>query len=324
MTKQQEYLLSLIKSRQSCMIDLHLLKLEYSIKYSRKGFNTVLNNLHAHIDFYCDSRYLFIKETVQAEAVQAEAVQAEETKRSRKDIKILVACECSAIVASRFYRLGYTVYSCDIQRGEDVNYRHIHFTSDVHTVLKHLNYDIDVLIAFPPCTFLSYVGNAWRNSPLYPNRKIDTQLAIDFFMNLYELDIPHICLENPRGYIQRVVNNHIAVKYWIEESTDKYNIESFHPFNFGDYYTKETYLHTKNLPSLVHSHDSIDKSECKSWCAVKNTKKDRSRTFKGIANSLVEQYDNYLVDHYELTEFNEMTYDNKMIVCDKWKEEQTK
>src|SRR5210317_2008144 len=204
-------------------------------------------------------------------------------------MKVLVACEYSGIVREEFKKLGHDAWSCDIL---DTEIPGNHFKGDV---LDHLNKDWDLIIAHPPCTYLSNAG-ACR---LYPEKgKLDMEryekglIAKDFFMKFYNHSCTKIAIENP-------VSSRIF-------ELPKYSQE-IQPYEFGHPYTKKTRLWLKGLPKLKPTN-IIDKSEVKTFIEsgtsrYKNTNKnknryvargskDRSKFWTGIAEAMAQQWGN--------------------------------
>ena len=112
-------------------------------------------------------------------------------------MKILVACEFSGIVRNAFLEQGHDVWSCDLLPSEDMSNRHIQ--GDVR---DHLDEGWDFLmVAHPPCTRLCNSGVRWLHNP--PNGKTLDQMweelreGADLFSDLWNADIPRICIENP-------------------------------------------------------------------------------------------------------------------------------
>lgn len=196
-------------------------------------------------------------------------------------MKVLVACEFSGIVRDAFIKRGHDAWSCDLLPTEKPG---PHIKGDV---IKILDEGWDLMIAHPPCTYLSVVGNRW-NSPEREKKRDD---AFGFFMALMNAPIHMICIENPVGYI----NTHY-----------KKPDQIIHPYYFGDPVQKRTCLWLKNLPLLKYNK-SLNKPEplyicqgekCKgkkiNWVegikGVKDRSKERSRTFTGIAQAMAEQW----------------------------------
>ena len=145
-----------------------------------------------------------------------------------------------------------------------------------------------MMIAHPPCTYLSNAGMGAFSSDRY--RK--SEEAIEFFKFLYYAPIFHICIENPVGYM----NTHFHIEDQI-----------IHPYYFGDPYLKRTCLWLKNLPRLVHTNRlskpkgvGIYKSGSKKgksyhWTdgvGGRERSKLRSITFNGIADAMANQWGN--------------------------------
>ena len=204
-------------------------------------------------------------------------------------MKVLIACEYSGIVREEFKKLGHDAWSCDIL---DTEIPGNHFKGDV---LEHLNKDWDLIIAHPPCTYLSNAG-ACR---LYPEKgKLDMARyqkgleAKEFFMKFYDNSCTKIAIENP-------VSSRIF-------ELPKYSQE-IQPYEFGHPYTKKTRLWLKGLPKLKPTN-IIDKSEVKTFIEsgtsrYKNTNKnknryvargskDRSKFWSGIAQAMAQQWGN--------------------------------
>lgn len=117
-------------------------------------------------------------------------------------MKVLIACEESQEVCKAFRELGFEAYSCDLKECSG-GHPEWHLQMDVFQAIKL--YKWDLMIAHPPCTFLSISGNRWMNDEIhYPNRKRDRQEAIEFFLKIAEADIEHIAIENPIGVMSSV------------------------------------------------------------------------------------------------------------------------
>ena len=177
---------------------------------------------------------------------------------------------------------------------------------DIFEAIKLKKWDLGIF--FPPCTYLSYVGNAWFNVEKYGQKAIDRYFkrhdAFEFFLRLYFADIPHIAIENPMGYIN---------------SAFRPPDQIIEPYYFGDNHRKRTCLWLKNLPKLVHvktetmfeSATHIAKPE-PIYTYLRNGKprklyfsdaisgnskdgaKKRSKTFPGIAKAIANQWSEYL------------------------------
>lgn len=221
-------------------------------------------------------------------------------------MRVLVACEHSGAVRDAFARQGCDAWSCDLKPSDNGGK---HIQGDA---LALLDERWDILIAHPPCTFLSGTSAQWmwhpddvklpqgkrRPHPLYPNRAKDREEAIAFFMAFANADVPHIAIENPVGYMSTI---------WQKPT------QIVQPFMFGDEATKLTCLWLKGLPKLVPT-DIVGRGERIEWIDTKTGRKRtqskwyaearnlpkaqrqamRSRTFPGIANAMASQWTAYL------------------------------
>ena len=208
-------------------------------------------------------------------------------------MKVLVGCEYSGVIRDAFSRKGWDSWSCDLfpTESELTKSKGKHYQCDIFEVLYQ---DWDLLIAHPPCTYLSYAGtSSWNN----PGRILKRLEALDFFRKLWEAPIPHICLENPRSCASPVIA--------------KYS-QHIEPYYFGDPYLKATWLWLKNLPLLKYgdgdmfSEKTTMKPESYFVSGQSNRKlknglkqgigvaKERSKTFPGIANAMADQWTEYI------------------------------
>lgn len=192
-------------------------------------------------------------------------------------MRILVACEESQRVCIQFRKLGYEAFSCDIQ-DESGGYAQWHIKGDALAEAYSGKYDM--LIAFPPCTYLSNAGARF----LYPKGILNEERykkgleGKAFFMAMLNAPIKHIAVENP---LSSKIYNLPAPSQVIQ------------PFQFGEPYSKRTHLWLKNLPLLKHTKVL---SEYRPYIntrshrkGVRNTKL-RSKTFIGIAEAMATQW----------------------------------
>jgi len=217
--------------------------------------------------------------------------------------RVLVACEYSGIVRSAFDSRGWDAWSADLLNTEIPGN---HFVGDV---LEILNLNWDLLIGFPPCTFLTYAGMAnWYDN----GRAMSRIKAAEFFMKLWEAPVKHICLENPRGIMNKIFRESDMV---------------IHPYFFGEREMKRTCLWLKNLPLLqyqlsdnlfeqktasekpepsftgIHKKSGRLKKRYYTDTLVNGkykSSKDKSKSFSSIASAMAEQwtlYFNLLTDH---------------------------
>lgn len=167
-------------------------------------------------------------------------------------MKVLIACEESQTECMAFRKLGHEAYSCDIQ---DCSGGHPewHIKADVLPLLNgnvcfttcdgklHFIFgEWDLIIAHPPCTYLTVTGNRWFNEERYGERakarKVEREIAAEFFMHFVHANCSRIAVENPIGYMSTYYRkpDQISQPYW-----------------FGDPERKSTCFWLKNLPPLV-------------------------------------------------------------------------
>ena len=196
------------------------------------------------------------------------------------NMKILVACEESQIVTKAFRAKGHEAFSCDIIPCSG-GHPEWHIQDDV---LKHLNNGWDMMIAHPPCTYLTISANKWYKDQ--PPRKSGTLVgaarreareeAVEFFMQLMTADIERIAVENPIGVM--------STRYRKPDQV-------IQPWQYGHGETKATCLWLKNLPVLQPTN-VVDGREQRMH-RLPNTPeraKLRSKTFPGIAEAFADQW----------------------------------
>jgi len=189
-------------------------------------------------------------------------------------MKVLVACEFSDVVRQEFEKKGHDAWSCDILPTEGNKDKH--FQCDItQNNCDLLNWEWDLMIAHPPCTRLCNSGVRWLNE-----RDLWDELdkATEFFNMLKNAPIDKICIENP-----------IPNKYAKKEIGEYTQI--IQPYMFGHGETKATCLWLKNLPKLVPTNIVEGREQrIHKMPPGKNRGKERSRTYKGIAEAMAEQW----------------------------------
>jgi hypothetical protein len=221
-------------------------------------------------------------------------------------MRILVGCEESQAVTKELRKLGHDAYSCDILdcSGGKPEW---HIKGDILPILKQ---NWDMLIAFPPCTYLAVSGAAWfyhpddfdldikdrRPHPKHPNRKKFRKDALKFVTDLMNAPIERIAIENPIGSISTYIRKPDQI---------------IQPWQFGDKAQKSTCLWLKNLPKLKPTN-IVEKGEFFEWIDSRSGKKKRqplwfyqalqkaktpeerrtlrSKTFPGIAEAMAKQW----------------------------------
>lgn len=208
-------------------------------------------------------------------------------------MRVLIACEFSGVVREAFRKRGHDAWSCDLLPSEIVGGHHIQ--ADILSLLygdlygdsvpaNHRQWDL--MIAHPPCTYLSYAGNVWLGQP---GRIEKRESAMQFFMYLANARVERIAIENPVGYPQ---------KAWRKPD------QVIHPYQFGHPARKATCLWLKNLPPLKHDDvaapppmriDGVT-GRNRHWTDshpggnIERRRRNRSRTFQGIAEAMAEQW----------------------------------
>lgn len=199
-------------------------------------------------------------------------------------LRVLVACEFSGVVRDAFIAQGHDAISCDLLPTERIG---AHIQGDV---LEHLDDGWDLMIAHPPCTYLSNMSNC-QSMPhceiLQQARQRKRELAMQFFLALAAAPIDKICIENPRGYPERV---------WRKSD------QIIQPYQFGHYASKATCLWLKNLPLLTGTKlvapERRWSEKRKRWDTWTNFHSNwgnkashtRSITFQGIADAMANQW----------------------------------
>lgn len=193
-------------------------------------------------------------------------------------MKILVACEESQAVTIELRRLGHEAYSCDIEPCSG-GHPEWHLQQDVLPLLRE---KWDMIIAFPPCTYLSNAGakHLFRGGVLNHDRYEKGIEAKEFFLKLLNANCERIAIENP-----------IASKIF-EMPKESQTVQ---PYWFGDPWSKKTRLWLRGLPLLKPTNMVEPQSECHSagtWFMKggKERQKNRAKTPHGLAVAMAEQW----------------------------------
>ncbi len=219
-------------------------------------------------------------------------------------MKVLVACQESQRVCKAFRQMGHQAYSCDVldTSGDRLDW---HIKQDVTPLLNggccfttcdgvehRIEGRWDMIIGFPPCTYMSNAG-ACR---MYPRKGVvDAQRlkkgmqAKEFFLSILNANCDRICVENPRPL--KIIGL-------------PHQSQQIQPYQFGEPYSKLTYLWLKGLP-LLKSTQLLQEYKPFVSCGTSRNKgnKDkagasraggaalsRSKTFLGIAKAMAEQW----------------------------------
>ena len=230
-------------------------------------------------------------------------------------MKVLVACEESQAVTIELRKRGHEAYSCDIQECSG-GHPEFHICADViplvngnctFKTMDSVEHTIEgkwaLVIAHPPCTYLTVTGNRWFNVERYGEKAIqrakDREEAVEFFMVFANADCDHICIENPVG---------IMSTRWRKAD------QIIQPWMFGDPFEKKTCLWLKGLSPLIPTNvvTPPPRKEFKSgntmpaWYsdAGKLPKEERSRvrskTFPGIAEAIADQFTKQITEQNDL------------------------
>lgn len=212
-----------------------------------------------------------------------------------KVLKILVACEESQTICKAFRELGHEAWSCDLQ---DCSGGHPewHIKDDAIKTLYSRKWDL--VIAHPPCTYLSNAGACWlyRGHKLNEERYTQGIEAKSFFMQFYNYD-GVIAIENPTP--SRI--------YELPKPS-----QVIQPYQYGEPWTKRTCLWLKGLP-LLQPTDVVPKDEVRNYIysgkygsshnaryagasRKGGSSRSRSKTFPGIAKAIAKQWSEYLIN----------------------------
>lgn len=194
-------------------------------------------------------------------------------------MNVLIACEFSGVVRRAFAKRGHRVFSCDLLPADDGEVAN-HYQGDVLDILD-IEPGWDLIIAHPPCTYLSLAGNKH-----YANRPDLYEPAAEFARMFMDY-APKVCVENPVGRLSRL---------WRKPD------QIIQPWQFGHEATKTTCLWLKGLP-LLEPTRIVDKGErhitksgrsLPKWYNIPPSNPDRAKlrsvTFQGIADAMADQW----------------------------------
>lgn len=192
-------------------------------------------------------------------------------------MRVLVACEYSGRVREAFRAKGHDAWSCDLLPADDGS--EFHFQGDC---LDFIDQGWDLMIAHPPCTYLTNAGAVH----LYPKGKLNQERfekgleAKQFFMEFINAKVDRICVENPVP----------SKVYELPQYT-----QIVQPYEHGHPTSKKTCLWLKNLEPLKPSNPVEKTTTCRvagNWYnkGGKDRWKQRSTTFQGIANAMADQW----------------------------------
>ena len=195
-------------------------------------------------------------------------------------MRVLIACEYSGRVRDEFRKMGHDAVSCDLLPTDAPG---PHVQGDV---LTQLSEGWDLLIAFPPCTYLCVSGLHWNKR--IPGRADETERALEFVRALMDAPIPRIAIENPVGCISSRIRKPDQI---------------IQPYDFGDDASKRTCLWLKDLPPLTPTEYVAPRmvNGRKRWANQTDSGQNRlgpsadrwkirSLTYPGIARAMAQQW----------------------------------
>jgi len=199
-------------------------------------------------------------------------------------MRILIACEESQEVCKAFRAKGHEAYSCDVLPCSG-GHPEWHLQGYLEDVIGS-GADWDMIIAFPPCTYLCSSGLHWNKKD--PGRQEKTEYALSFVQMIFERDCSRIALENPIGCISSRIRKPDQI---------------IQPYQFGHDASKATCLWLKGLPLLMPTQyieprivagkqrwaNQTDSGQNK-LPPSKNRAKERSKTYGGVAEAMANQW----------------------------------
>ncbi len=192
-------------------------------------------------------------------------------------MKVLVACERSGVVRRAFRERGHEAFSCDVLNADDGG--PFHLKCDVLDIINDDRWRWDLMIAHPPCTYISNMSNCRLREA---GRREKRELGMEFFMRLTQTFIPRFAIENPRGLPERRYRKADQI---------------IQPYEFGYPASKATCLWLKGLPplkptSMVAPFRKWDGKRFRTWVDKFGSGNQhlRSVTFCGVASAMADQW----------------------------------
>lgn len=187
-------------------------------------------------------------------------------------MSILIGCEESQTICGAFRTAGYEAYSCDIEptRGNP----EWHYQQDIMEVIPSRQWDL--IILHPDCTAMAVSGNRWygKGMPMH-DKRIGQVAWTKQLWALAKKHSPRVALENPVSVIFKEIDN----------------VHYIQPWQFGHGETKKTGFALHGLKPLKPTN-IVEGREQRIWKMPPgpNRKRDRSKTYDGIANAIVQQW----------------------------------
>lgn len=195
-------------------------------------------------------------------------------------MRVLIACERSGVVRRAFRALGHDAWSCDLEPAQDGHPFHI----EGDAIAATYGQSWDLLIAHPPCTYLSRAGARWWKNA---ERQKLADEAAEFVFALRDAPVHRIAIENPIGQLNQ---------RW------RYPDQIIQPYDFGHPFSKATCLWLKNLPPLlstmiVANHRPLIRSNVtarnragKPQTGLLSGGIQTAITFDGVAEAMADQW----------------------------------
>lgn len=185
-------------------------------------------------------------------------------------MRVLVACEYSGIVRDAFTARGHDAMSADLLPTESPGPHH------EGDVLEVLDGSWDLMVAHPPCTYLTNSGVRWLHER--PERWESMREGAEFFNALWRAPIPRVAIENP-----------VPHKY-ARDIIGPYS-QSIQPWQFGDGETKRICLWLRGLPPLMPTQVVYEReARVHMLPPGPDRQKERSRFFPGVARAMADQW----------------------------------
>lgn len=194
-------------------------------------------------------------------------------------MRVLIACEFSGTVRDEFAALGHDAWSCDILPTEKPGN---HIIGDVRHII---NQPWDLMIAHPPCTYLSNSGVCWLHKDQSRWDRLDE--AAEFFKALMYARIPRVAVENP------IQHKYARARIGLKQS------QVIQPYHFGHKEQKATCLWLRGLPLLKHRTDlkaqtmalpNRERQRLHYLPQTEDRAKLRAVTYPGIAKAMAKQW----------------------------------
>jgi hypothetical protein len=201
-------------------------------------------------------------------------------------MRVLVACEFSGVVRDAFAARGHDAWSCDLLPSERPGN---HIQGDAIAAAYGSQWDL--LIAHPPCTYLSRAGARWWGCP---ERQRLADDAADFVFALRDAPVPHIAIENPIGQLNA---------RWRKPD------QILQPWEYGHPFSKATCLWLKRIPPLmptaiianfrplIRSNVTARNRAGKPQTGIHSGGLITAKTFPGIAEAMADQWGDYLLSN---------------------------